>query len=122
MKKVNGPRADNHYVDLHTGAIRTPEYTTMSRKPGIGHGWLEQYRDDVYPADEVISNGRAARPPRYYDQLQAEHDPASMVEIKERRSAAGSKHDANNTPKRLAVREAVSLARTKTLAANSNLT
>jgi hypothetical protein len=40
MKKVTGPMAEEHYEVLQeeTGEIgeREPEYTTMSRRPGIG--------------------------------------------------------------------------------------
>mgnify|MGYP000188139432 FL=1 len=42
-KKVTGHAAREHYemVDKHTGELgrREPEYTTMSRRPGIGKGW-----------------------------------------------------------------------------------
>ena len=41
VKKVTGERAEAHY------AGRKPEYTTMSRRPGIGDAWLKQYASDV---------------------------------------------------------------------------
>ena len=40
----------------------------MSRRPGIGKGWFDKFHaTDVAPHDHVVINGRAQRPPRYYD-------------------------------------------------------
>lgn len=50
-------------------AGRAPEFILMSRRPGIGRLWLDQFMGDVYPSDEVIVNGKQARPPRYYDKV-----------------------------------------------------
>lgn len=82
-KKVTGKKASEtdengltHYqrevVDEMTGEVLgvvdlKPEYTTMSRRPGIGKTWLEKYGKDVLNNDEVIINGRAVKPPKYYD-------------------------------------------------------
>ena len=54
MKKINGENAWHHYseIDFDTGEIinqRKPEYTTMSRRPGIGKGWYEKFKNDLYP-------------------------------------------------------------------------
>ena len=35
--------AEQHYKG------REPEYVVMSRRPGIGRGWLEKFTSDVYP-------------------------------------------------------------------------
>ena len=48
LKKITGEEAENHYQG------RLPEYVTMSRRPGIAYGWIEKYKDDVYPHDYVI--------------------------------------------------------------------
>jgi len=59
---------------------RRPEYMTMSRREGIGSGWIRKYESDVYPRDEVIVSGKACKPPRFYDdkvgfkRVVAEHD------------------------------------------------
>lgn len=107
LKKVTGDKAEGHYNG------RQPEYVTMSRRPGIAHDWLERFRSDVYPSDEVISNGRPARPPTYYDNLQAIHDPVGMAAIKLRRGKAASTHSENNTRARLDIREEVQAHRQK---------
>lgn len=119
MKKVTGPRADDHYeyVNPETGEVtqRRPEYVTMSRRPGIGARWFEQFRDEVFPGDFVVVDGRKARPPRFYDNLlealsEVEHE--AMVIHRRRRAAA---HRENVTPERLAVREKCTSARVNRL-------
>lgn len=67
-----------------------PEFVTMSRRPGIGRGWIEQYPHDVYPEDEVVVAGRKYRPPRYYDELQPE-DVLEVVKEKRRRKVVARK-------------------------------
>ena len=74
MKKVNGDEAAFHYcdVDPDTGEILseiTPEFSRMSRRPGIGSRWLKRFMPDVYPHGYVVVDGRKVRPPRFYDQL-----------------------------------------------------
>lgn len=113
MKKVIGPMAFEHYtvVDLETGEgfIREPEYTTMSRRPGIGKGWFEKFRKEVYPADTVIARGLEMKPPRYYD-LQHEliNAPEALEVARKRRR---NRRAADSTPERLAVREVCTKAR-----------
>jgi hypothetical protein len=43
-----------------------PEYTTMSRRPGIAGDWFDKYKDDVYPSDTIHLSGREMRPPKFY--------------------------------------------------------
>lgn len=110
MKKVNGHQAETHYLshtDLDTGEVvsRRPEYTTMSLKPGIGAAWFNEFMGDVFPRDEVVTNGRFARPPAYYDKLLEQRHPEMLERLKGERRKKARKHDANNTPDRLAVRE-----------------
>ena len=80
-----------------------PEYATMSNRPGIGRKWIEKYLYDVYPHDHVISRGFPAKPPRYYDQVLEELDPAMAEEVYARRVAERDRE--NQTPERLQVRE-----------------
>ena len=62
MKKVNGDLAESHYerVDWETGEVYQlkPEYTTMSRRPGIGSNWFAKFKDDIFPQDYVVINGK----------------------------------------------------------------
>lgn len=64
LKKINGNLKDEHYHGLE------PEYTVMSRKPGIATDWFLKFHDDVYPHDYiVISDKIKCKPPRFYDNL-----------------------------------------------------
>lgn len=82
-KKITGEKAAEHYGG------RLPEYTTMSRRPGIGAGWLEKYKDDVFPLDEVITRGKSCKPPRYYDKRYELLQPEIMAAVKAARAKKG---------------------------------
>lgn len=101
MKKITGDKAEEHY------AGREPEYITMSRRPGIGRRFYEQYKDDLYNHDQcVVRHNFILKPPKYYDNLFDITDADRLLELKRRRKAkAMSSQD--NTPERLAVRERV---------------
>ncbi len=119
MKKINGTQMEEHYsvVDDKTGEIIMiqPEYTTMSLKPGIGAGWYKKWRDDVYPSDEVIIEGRKSKPPRFYDNMFEHDEPEEFNKIKMRREEIAEDHADDNTPERLAVREKVHTAQMRNL-------
>lgn len=122
LKKVTGDGAEEHYqsVDLDTGEFfqRKPEYTTMSRRPGIAKGWFDKFKDDVFPSDEVVLRGKRMRPPKYYDSLYELVDPSDHERIKIRRKASASKYSENNSPERLEVRRKVKEAQIKSLVRN----
>lgn len=109
VKKVTGDAAADHY------AGRSPEYATMSRRPGIGGGWFDKYASDVYPSDFVVHDGRKMRPPRAYDRKLESIDPHLLRRVQAARVAESSRHAADNTSARLAVREEVKLAQVSTL-------
>lgn len=124
MKKITGDDAEHHYTkfDDLTGEILCdlkPEYTTMSRRNGIGQSWYEKYKDDVYPHDFVVINGMKMKPPKYYDSLLQTDRPFEFDEIKELREKDGEKHLDNNTPERLKVREVVKNAQISQLPRNA---
>lgn len=114
MKKKTGKMAPAYYeyVD-EDGQIfdRLPEYTTMSRRPGIAKGWLEKYQSDVFPSDTVVLNNKKFRPPRYYDTQYEIAYPSDFKKIRNRRVRKSKKHADNNTPQRLKTREQVQTAR-----------
>lgn len=84
-KKITGAPAKHHYKG------RMPEYTTMSRRPGIGKPWHDLYNQDVKNIDGVLSKGFILKPPRYYDNLYDKIDPLNLKERKEKR-VAEAKH------------------------------
>lgn len=114
-KKVTGPRAAAHYerLDSGTGEIwsLTPEFCRMSLKPGIGAGWLEKFRSDVFPRDYVVIRGVKCPVPRYYDKLNALLSPKDFAEVEVDRAVKALSMEADCTPARLAVREVVAVAR-----------
>lgn len=116
-KKITGPRADQHYqtMDLQTGEVHNvrPEYCTMSRRPGVGRDWYEQFKGDVHNHDYVIHKGKKMRSPRYYDRLLEEQDESKFQRIKHKRRKAAKLHSDNNTDERLAIREEVLRAKLK---------
>ena len=127
LKKINGPRAEQinpktglkHYerTHLHTGEITEvlPEYSTMSRNPGLGTKFFNQYGGDIYPWDECIVNGHPTRPPRFYDNLYELSEPEQMENIKRRRVELMEGFAADNTRERLADKEKVKIAQTSKL-------
>lgn len=87
LKKVNGPKAQVHYGG------RRPEYTTMSRKPGVGAEWFKKFHGDVFPHDEVVVNGRCYKPPRYYENLLDKMDPVLLESVKFQRQKDSRGYD-----------------------------
>lgn len=121
MKKVTGDAAAGHYVTVDLdGEILPikPEYTTMSRRPGIGKSWYETYMSDVFPSDEVVVKGVKMRPPKFYDSQYELSHPDDFELLKVRRKRKASKHKADNTPDRLFVRETCVKAKLKLLPRN----
>lgn len=123
LKKVNGDKAETHYrrVDPETGEEFQvlPEYTTMSRRPGIGYDWLKKYKTDCYPSDFIISRGMKMKPPKFYDRKTEEEGLLDEMEpIKKARRAYAARNRENNCLVRLEQREKVKLAQMKFLKRN----
>lgn len=98
MKKITGGPAENHYYG------RKPEYTTMSRRRGIGYEWYQKFKSDVYPSDEVVMRGRAMKPPKFYDNILDTEHPDMLYTLKEARIKRALIRKAKETvfnPKRL---------------------
>lgn len=135
FKKMTGERADSHYLRVSPvdGELHrvSPEFFTMSRRPGLGMAWFERFRSDAFPmetvirdgekimrpaggADFLIVDGRKVRPPQFY---LSKLDQGSQEAIKRARKARSVQpaQRANSTPERLAVREEVHLARLQRL-------
>ena len=119
MKKVNGKNQDEHYerVNELTGEItvRRPEFTKMSLKPGIGFDWYTKWKDDVYPHDYVVVNGKKVRPPRFYDKKFKVEHPEDFEVIEFQRESRARQRYEDNTDERLAVKEKVAKARLRQL-------
>lgn len=112
MKKVNGKNAWHHYsdIDFDTGEIinqRRPEYTTMSRRPGIGKGWYDLYKKDLYPHDRVVMNGVKMNVPKFYDKQLEKENPYQLEDLKAERVENAKLYQEDNTPERLRVKERI---------------
>lgn len=95
LKKVTGERAKDHYGE------RKPEYTTMSRRPGIGRTFFEKYTNDIYNHDRVvISDKFLCKPPRFYDKLYEVVDPDHFNSIKEERKTKAIENPENTIERR----------------------
>lgn len=125
MKKVTGDAAKTIqedgtfgpyvHVDVATGEIfeREPEYTTMSRRPGIGKAWFDKFKSDVYPGDfVVIRGGYKCKPPKFYDR---QLDENTLLAMKYARRFRAHDRKEDSTAARLRVREVCTLARIKQL-------
>lgn len=99
-----------------------PEYATMStgRKTGqgIGGSWYEKYKDDVFPDDFVVHEGKRVRTPAYYRKLLEQSDPEISAELRAVRKEHSSLHKLDQTDARLRVREKVKTAQATRLTRN----
>lgn len=104
-------KCDSIPFDVETGEVFARPYRKMSLKPGIGRGWIEKYRDDVYAYDHVIVNGVKCKPPRYYDKWLEAVDPLAREALEPARYRKSFVNAEDGSPARLAVRERVAAAR-----------
>ena len=62
VDKVTGEKALEHYEG------REPEFSLMSKRPGIGTTWIERYWREVYPHGFIVGKGgEKFAPPKFYD-------------------------------------------------------
>lgn len=83
-KKLGGD-----YNEFYDAFNIDPEFSLMSRKPGIARQYYEEHKDDIYRFDEIhlatADGGRTVRPSHYYDQLFDIEDPELLAKVKARR-------------------------------------
>lgn len=109
LKKINGDEKEEHYGELQ------PEYCTMSRNPGIGKDWYEQFKNDLYNHDKCVIDSRfIARPPSYYDRLYESHHPKHFAELKRKRRLTAIANP-ENTIERREIKSRLSLINLKRL-------
>lgn len=124
-KKMTGKLALAKYTkwDPETGEIYQdlqPEYCESSN--GIGEWWALKNRETLLRRDEVIVNGYAIKPPRYYDKVFEkvdasvyDFDDARLEEIKAERVRAALERKKDSTNRRLRDREVVQSRRAERL-------
>jgi hypothetical protein len=104
LKKQMGRNALEHYeyTDPSTGEIINlkPEFTTMSRRPGIGKTWYDKYKNDL-TKDFITARGVKMKPPKYYDSQLEIEDELAYEKIKEQRRTSAMKHEKPDKYRRL---------------------
>ena len=120
MKKLTGPEAE-FYENFNI----VPEFSLMSRKPGIAWQYYEDH-PDLYEHEFInISTekgGRKFRPPKYYDKLfdlDCPEESARLKAVRQKMAAEAQKAKLQKTTlsylDQLAVEERNQLARIKSL-------
>lgn len=108
-KKLTGDLAKDHYGTC------LPEFTLMSRRPGIGRPFLEKFSAFIYPHDSVLVRGRKMHPPKFYDSRLEITSPREYKSIKARRRRKQFLAVDDNTQSRLLVKETCAKAKFKQL-------
>lgn len=119
-KKLKGK--EKHFYE-ENGLV--PEFSLMSRKPGIARQWYEDH-PDLYDYEYINiktdTGGRKFKPPKYYNNLYDVDCPEESAELKEKRkkfAEEAKKAKMQNTElsylELLAVEEANKIAKTKCL-------
>jgi hypothetical protein len=100
LKKSFGKDATDAYKN------KCPEFTTMSRRPGLSRGWYDLYSTDVYPNDFIVAkNGVRLKPPRYFDNIFSLTNKAEFDKIKSDRMTAARESPHNNPKRRHQIEE-----------------
>lgn len=100
---------------------RLPEFVTMSRRPGLGDGYFDRYKDELISHDTIIVNGVSAALPRFYDgkieKILAEKTTTGLYTAWEKRKIGRRRKNpinkADTTSRRLRDREVVMQAKLK---------
>lgn len=65
---------------------RQPEFSLMSRKPGIGSDWYDKYKEtDLFPQDYAIMNEMKVKTPKYYMAKLEKENNGLYLHLKEKR-------------------------------------
>ena len=119
LKKQTGDMAEAHYFSecsKETGLLThpiQPEYTTMSRRPGIATEWFKQFKNEIYPDDFIVINGKKMPPPKFYQYLYELDENNNIKSVKKRRKTLSIRRKDDNTYDRLLTKEKVTKAKIK---------
>lgn len=95
---------------------RVPEYQTMSRRPGIGRGWIDRWKCDVVGDGVFIGPGHGReRLPRYYEGVLEVTDLDAVTSIRKDRKAKALERPEESTWERRQARCDVARARVNNL-------
>lgn len=89
-----------------------PEFAVMSRRPGLGARFADEFRSDYYPSGFLIVDGVAQAPPRFYVSRLTERQ---QTRLKRQARKLSLKNKPHQTTERRMARAAVRDARIKKL-------
>lgn len=82
----------------------------MSRRPGIGKDFYNQFKEDLYNHDRcVITDKFLCKPPRFYDLLYEADNPDHFSIIKEARRQKALENPDNSIERRKVKEELISI-------------
>ena len=114
LKKITGTPAQEHYSHITRygeQVLLTPEYTTMSRRPGIASSWYEKYKKDIYPENFISIKGKKVQVPKFYQNKLKDSDPHEYEKLRRKQKIETQKRRKDNTKRRLQDREKCAIAR-----------
>ncbi|UDN67625.1 replication initiator protein [robinz microvirus RP_76] len=115
IKSADNFGADRYYrlspVDLQMHSVK-PEFSVMSRMPGIGHTYTQKFKNDYYPSGFIVVDGVRQAPPKYYLNQLTEKE---QLRLKRQARRLGLKNKLHQTTERRLARAAVRDARIKQL-------
>jgi hypothetical protein len=104
LKKQLGKNSGEfyEYIDDSTGEVINlkPEFTTMSRRPGIGKPWYDKFKDDL-KKDFITARGVKMKPPKYYDSQLELESPTQYETLKDQRKQNAIDNEEPDKYKRL---------------------
>lgn len=108
-KYGKGMDYDLEVIDIETGEVsqKNPQFTRMSLREGIGASFYRKYKEDIFPHDYVVIEGKKMKPPRYYTKKLAEEDGFIYDDVIYNRELKAKEHSEDNTEKRLLDKEEV---------------
>nr|DAR43453.1 MAG TPA: Replication associated protein [Microviridae sp.] len=81
------------YKDFYESFNIEPEFSLMSRMPGIARQYFDEHKEDIYRFDELFlkcsDGGKTVQPCSYFDKLYDLENPDLMQAVKERRKKRG---------------------------------
>ena len=83
-------------------------------EPGIGRGWFDKFKSDVFPFDSIVIRGKKCKVPKYYSRCYEVSDFSDYQDVRAVR-VERARGDVNNLPERLEVRENIQQDRFKRL-------
>lgn len=81
----------NARYDTIEEQTREPQFSLMSRKPGIGNAYYQKYHEQWYSYDYITVGNAKQKPDRYYDKLYKDTHPEQFEIIKALRKERSQK-------------------------------